>query len=295
MEGSTLSRVTIVTDSTASIPAPMYEQYQIVKVPYYVHVEDKVLRDTVDVSTDEFCRYLSELPDDGRLPTTACPGPGDYRQAFVAAAQRAREIVSIHMTSIGSGAYQAAQVGREMALELLRDVCITIIDTHNVSMCHGWLSLQAARAALDGASLADIVQLVRRLMPLTRMYQTNDTLRYLYMGGRIGRAKHLLASLLSIRPIVSMEEGEITAAGVARSRSGSLRRITTLVEKAVGLKQRARIALTHAAALAEAEDLRARLEQVIEPVEVLMCELSPALAVHSGPGTVGVCYLAERG
>ncbi len=289
-----MSRVAIVTDSTASLPGPMYEQYQIAKVPYYVHVADQVLRDTVDVSTAEFCEYLSGLPDDGRLPTTACPGPGDYLEAFVAAARRARAIVSLHMTSIGSGAYQAAQLGREMALERLRDVDITVIDTRNVSMCQGWLSLQAARAALDGASRADVVELVRRLMPRTRMLQTADTLRYLYMGGRIGRAKHLVASVLNIRPIVSMEDGEITAPGIARSRSASLQRIATLVEKAVGLGQRARIALTHAAALADAEDLRARLARVIEPVEVLMCELSPALTVHSGPGTVGVCYLAER-
>lgn len=290
-----MSRVAIITDSTASLPRPMYDQYDITKVPYYVHVDDKVLRDTVDVSTAEFCEYLTGLPDGGRLPTTACPGPGEYREAFVAAAGRARDIVSIHMTSIGSGAYQAALLGREMALELLRGVTISVVDSRNVSMCQGWLALQAARAALEGATLADVLELLRRLMPLTRMLQTADTLRYLYMGGRIGRAKHLLASVLNIRPIVSMEDGEITAPGVARSRAGSLQRITTLVERAVGLRQRARIALTHAAALADAEDLRARLEQVIEPVEVLMCELSPALTVHSGPGTVGVCYLAERG
>lgn len=290
-----MPRVAIVTDSTASLPGPMYDTYQIAKVPYYVHVEGRALRDTVDVSTAEFCAYLAGLPNDARLPTTACPGPGDYCQAFIAAARRAREIVSIHMTSLGTGAYQAAQAGREMALEHLRDVRITVIDTRNVSMCQGWLALQAARAALEDATLADVVDLVRRLMPRTRMLQTADTLRYLYLGGRIGRAKHLLASVLSIRPIVSMEDGEITAPAVARSRSGSLQRIATLVEKAVGAKGRARIALTHAGALADAKDLCARIAQVIEPVEVLMCELSPALTVHSGPGTVGVCYLAEPG
>ena len=249
----------------------------------------------MDLTTEAFCRYLSSLPDDSQLPTTACPGPGDYLEAFVAAAERARDIISIHMTSIASGAYQAAQVGREMALERLRGVRISVVDTRNVSMCHGWLSLQAARAAFDGASLDDVLALVQRLMPHTRMFQTGDTLRYLYMGGRIGRAKHLLASVLNIRPIVSMDDGVITAAGVSRSRAGSLQRISAFVERAVGLGQRARIALTHAGALPDAEALRAKLEQVIEPVEVLMCELSPALTVHSGPGTVGVCYLAERG
>lgn len=290
-----MSRVAVVTDSTASLPAPMYGQYSIAMVPYYVHIEGRALRDTVDLTTEAFCEYLTSLPDDAQLPTTACPGPGEYLEAFLAAAERARDIISIHMTSIGSGAFQAAQVGREMALERLRGVRIAVVDTRNCSMCHGWIALQTARAALDGATLEDLLALVRRLMPHTRMLQTGDTLRYLYMGGRIGRAKHLLASLLSIRPIVSMEDGVITAAGVSRSRVGSLQRITALVEKAVGLKQRARIALTHAAACADAEALRARLEQVIEPVEVLMCELSPALTVHSGPGTVGVCYLAERG
>ncbi|MHB0856925.1 MAG: DegV family protein [Anaerolineae bacterium] len=288
-----MSQVAVVTDSTASLPLPLYDQFAIGMVPYYLHYGGRVLRDMVDIGPDEFCRYLAELPESAELPQTANPGPGDYMAAFTAAAGRARSVLSFHMTSVGSGAYQAALIGREMALQRLRGVQIEIIDTRNVSMCHGWIALQAARAALAGQGLTEIFALVQKLLPVARMFQTADTLRYLYMGGRIGRAKHLVGALLSIRPIVSMEDGEIVAAGVSRSRQGAYRKMLSQMQLATGVKSRLRVALTHAAAQAEAESLGRLVSSVYSPVEVLCCDLSPALAVHSGLGTVGLCYVVD--
>ena len=129
-----------------------------------------------------------------------------------------REIVSIHMTSKGSGAYQAATVAQSMLAETRPELRVEVIDTLNVSMCQGWMVIEAARAALAGKSLADIVALVKGMMPITRMIQTADTLKYLYMGGRIGRAKHLVATLLNIKPLIGMEDGVIVALGQVRNR-----------------------------------------------------------------------------
>ena len=288
-----MSDVIVVTDSTASLPEDAYSRYQMVMVPYYVHFEGRAARDMVDIKPLEFNEYLASLPPSAELPKTSNPAPGDYLQAFMSAAQRAKDIVSLHMTSLGSGAYQAAIIARDMALQRLRNVRIRIVDTRNVSMGHGWMALRAARAAAEGAHLGDILEIIRRLIPVTRMIQTADTLRYLYMGGRIGRAKHLVGSLLKIRPLISMEDGVIVVLGVARSRAKAYRRMASLVEMAVGAGTSIRLAMTHAAARQEAVELQRLVESVVVPVEVLCCELSPALAVHSGPGTVGFCYLPE--
>jgi DegV family protein with EDD domain len=285
--------VAVIADSTASLPLALCLRHHIAVVPYYLHLEGQSWRDGVDVTPEQLNAYLRALPDGAELPRTANPGPGDYCAAFVRAAERAREIVSFHMTSLGSGAYQAALIGRGMALERLNGVRIEVVDTLNVAMAHGWPALQAARAAELGASLDDILARVRRMLPRARLLQTADTLRYLYMGGRIGRAGHLIGSLLQIKPIVSMEEGVIMTVGVARSRAAAQRRMAELVARALHPGERIRLALTHAGAAAEAAELGAALRAVCEPLELLTCELSPALAVHSGPGTVGVCYLRE--
>jgi DegV family protein with EDD domain len=283
-----MSKLTVVTDSTTSIPERLLRELKIHTVPYYIHRGVEVLRDLVTVDRETFYRWL---PSAKALPTTASPGPGDYVTTYERLAQEgAEEIVSIHMTSKGSGAYQAAMAAKGMIAELLPRLRVEVIDTLNVSMCHGWIAIEAARAALAEKPLADVLERVRALIPKVRMIQTADTLKYLYMGGRIGRAKHLVGSLLNIKPLIGMEDGVIVALGTARSRNQAYRAIADLVEKAVGAGGKIKIAYVHAAALEEAQKLRELIEARLQVVEWMFAELSPALGVHSGPGTAGVCY-----
>ena len=284
-----MSRVAVVTDSCASIPERMIEALDIQWVAYYIHRGKEVLRDLVTIQRDEFFRWLLTAKE---LPTTASPGPGDYLTMYEELAQEkgADEIVSVHMTSVGSGAYQAAKAAQAMALERLPDVRIEVIDTRSVSMCHGWMVIEAARAALAGKSLGEIVTLVRGMIPITRMIQTADTLKYLYMGGRIGKAKHLVGMLLNIKPLIGMEDGLIVPLGQARSRKRAYRKMVDMVEAAVGRMGRIKVAYVHAAAREEAEKLKAMVEARLTCVESVIAELSPALGVHTGPGTAGVCF-----
>ena len=283
-----MNRIAIVTDSTASLPPASYTQLGIVKVPYRVHIGSDSFDDTEDLSTDALCRHLLSLPDGAELPRTANPGPGDYVAVFRRLAEKASAILTFHLSSRGSGAFQAAMVAKGMMQEESPSLRIEVIDTENVSMCHGWLTLIAARLAAKGASLEAVLATIREMIPQTHMLQTADTLRYLYMGGRIGRAAHLVSSALHIKPIVSMEEGEIVTLGVARTRKRVLRQIAELAAK-MSEGRPIRLALTHAMALPEAQTLRRLVEGLTPVAEVLMCELSPALLVHSGPGTVGLC------
>jgi len=283
-----MSKVAVVTDSCASIPAKMLETLDIRWAAYYIHRGQEVLRDLVTVKRDEFFRWL---PTAQELPTTASPGPGDYLTIYEElAGQGVSEIISIHMTSAGSGAYQAATAAQAMAGERLPDARIEVIDTRHTSMCHGWMVIEAARAALDGKSLDEIVAVVQKMIPVTHMIQTADTLKYLYMGGRIGKAKHLFGSLLNIKPLIGMEDGIIVPLGQVRSRKRAYLKMVDMIEAAVGQAAKIKIAYVHAAAREEAEKLKEMVEGRLTCVESLVAELSPALGVHTGPGTAGVCF-----
>jgi DegV family protein with EDD domain len=282
-----MSKVAIVTDSCASIPEALIESLHIHWVPYYVHRGEQVLRDLVTVQRETFYQWLSKAKE---LPTTASPGPGDYVEMYRGLAQEGvREIASIHMTSKGSGAYQAASIARSILAEELPHIRIEVIDTLNVSMCQGWLAIAAARDALDGKSLSDIVVRVKQMIPSTRMVQTADTLKYLYMGGRIGRAKHLVGSVLNIKPLIGMEDGLIVPLGQVRSRRRAYTWMVEMAEAASLHMGKLQIAYVHAAAQGEAERLKEMVGERLPDSESLIAELSPALGVHSGPGTAGLC------
>ena len=284
-----MPNVAVVTDSAASIPESLIQSLHIRWVPYYVHRGEQVLRDLVSIQRDAFYQWL---PTAQELPKTASPGPGDYVTLYRALAEEegVGEIVSIHMTSKGSGAYQAAMAAKSVIHEVLPDLRVEVIDTLNVSMCQGWMVIEAARAAVAGKSLADIVDLVKKMVPVSRMIQTADTLKYLYMGGRIGKAKHLLGSLLNIKPLIGMQDGVIVPLGQARSRTRAYQMMADMVESAVGRLGRIKIAYVHAAAQEEAEKIKKLVEGRLTCVESLIAELSPALGVHTGPGTAGLCY-----
>lgn len=287
-----MADVAVLTDSCASIPEDLLERLHIRTVAYYIHRGQEILRDLVNIQREEFLRWLMTARF---LPTTASPGPGDYFEAYKSLAEDGRdEIISIHMTSKGSGAYQAATVAQTMMQEEYPDVRIEVVDTQSVSLCQGWMVIEAARAALAGLSLDLITASVKKMIPLTRMIQTADTLKYLYMGGRIGRAQQLVGSMLNIKPLIGMVEGVIVPLGRTHSRGQAYQRMAEMVAETIG-KGRAKVAYVHAGALREVEKIRELVEAKVEVVESLVAELSPALAVHTGPGTAGLCYYPVEG
>jgi len=285
-----MTPVAVLTDSTASIPEEMLSELDIHTVAYYIHRGQEVLRDLVSIQRQEFLNWLTSAR---MLPTTASPGPGDYLEAYRDLADRGnREIISIHMTSKGSGAYQAACVAQSMLKDEQPGIQVEVVDTLNVSLCQGWLTITAARASQAGLKLEEIVSRIRNMIPTVHMLQTADTLKYLYMGGRIGMAQRLVGSLLNIKPLIGMEDGVIVPLGQARSRGQAYHMMADMVAEAVG-KGKVRIAYVHAGARQEVEKIKEMLESRLEVIESIIAELSPALAVHTGPGTAGLCFLVE--
>jgi len=282
-----MTRVAVLTDSCASIPENLLERLHIRTVAYYIHRGQEVLRDLVTIQRDEFLRWMMTARS---IPTTACPGPSDYFESFKQLADEGREeIISIHMASKASGAYQAATVAQTMMKGEYPSVQIEVVDTQNVSLCQGWMVIEAARAALAGLSLDRVTTIVKNMIPITHMIQTADTLKYLYLGGRIGKAQHLVGSMLNIKPLIGMVEGVIVPLGKTHSRGQAYRQMADMVAETVG-KGKAKIAYVHAGAQREVEKLQEIVEAKVEVVESFFAELSPALAVHTGPGTAGLCY-----
>lgn len=277
----------ILTDTTASIPNKLVTKLGIEIVPYYIHRGLVTLRDMVDVKPAQFAEWLAEAK---RLPTTSNPAPGDYLRGLKNLAGRARGIIAVTMTSRGSGAYQSCRAAVEMFKQHTPDVQVELVDTLQVAMSHGWVVLEAARAAKEGFDFDAVVQRAREVSRQGMMIQTADTLRYLYMGGRIGKAQHLVGSLLNIKPIIGMQDGEIVALGTTRSRLGAYRRMVELMEERVGERARIKVAFTHVAAREKLEKLESMVVERFDCSEIIVTELSPALAVHSGPGTVGISF-----
>ncbi len=277
----------ILTDTTASIPSALVERLGIEIVPYYIHRGLVTLRDMVDVKPAEFAEWLADAK---RLPTTSNPAPGDYLRGLKSLAGRVRGIVALTMTSRGSGAYQSCRAALDMFKERSPDVRVEVVDTLQVAMSHGWVVIEAARAAAEGLDFETVLHRAKEVSRQSMMIQTADTLRYLHMGGRIGKAQHLVGSLLNIKPIIGMQDGEIVALATTRSRLRAYRRMVELMEDRVGERARIKVAFTHVAAREKLEKLEGMVAERFECSETIVTELSPALAVHSGPGTVGVSF-----
>ncbi len=282
-----MANIAVLTDSTASIPEEILKRLHIRTVAYYIHRGQEVLRDLVTIQREEFLRWMMTARF---VPTTACPGPNDYFEAYKGLAEEGRDaIVSIHMTSRASGGYQAATVAQTMMRSEYPDVRIEVVDTQNVSLCQGWMVIEAARGALAGLSLDRITATVKKMIPITHMIQTADTLKYLYLGGRIGRAQHLVGSMLNIKPLIGMDDGVIVPLGRTHSRGQAYQQMADMVAETIG-RGKAKVAYVHAGAQCEVEKIKQLVESKVDVVESFFAELSPALAVHTGPGTAGLCY-----
>ncbi len=282
-----MSVVGVLTDTTASIPPMLAKELQIEMISYYVHRGLDTLRDMVDVQPEPFARYLSQTD---RLPTTSNPSIGDYLTGLKRLAEHTKEIVALTMTSKGSGAYQACRAAVEVLRERTPDVRVDVIDTLKVAMSQGWATIEAARSALEGRPFSEVAERARDVAQKSTMIMTADTLKYLYMGGRIGRAQQLVGSLLNIKPLIGLDDGVIVGLGAARTRAKAYARMVEIMYQQVGASARIKVAYTHVAAEEQVNQLRELVTKQFDCVETITTWLSPALGVHSGPGTVGVHF-----
>jgi len=276
--------VKIVTDSTADLSLQIVQQLGITVVPVYVCFGEKSYRDGVDISHDEFYQKLIKSPIH---PTTSQPTPADFANVYSRLSTETDEIVSIQVTSKLSGTYNSALQGREL---MKTGYHIEVIDSLSVSMGLGLITMAAARLAKAGASLPEVMDEVRQVIPRICLLGVFDTLKYLLLGGRIGKAKALLGSMLNVKPLITMRDGELFPAGQVRTHSKGIERLFDLVRNTLNIEE---VAIVHSTTPGEATSLREHIASIFDKRQIHLARLGPALGVHGGPGTL-ILALREK-
>ena len=273
-------RVAVVTDSTSDLPADAAKALDITVVPANIHFGDKVYRDGVDLSTDDFYRKLQADPV---LPKTSTPSPGDFKGVYQRLAGESDAIVSIHVASKLSATLEAAVMGsRDLNLP------ISIVDSQTASMACGLLAIVAAKAAQRGASLAEIETLLHSAIPRTITYGVFGTLEYLYKGGRIGRAQAFLGSLLKLNPILAISHGEIVPVARVRTRDKAIARLCEILRDSGTPEEMCVMRTTDPG---EADELAGRLAPLFPLERMYRASIGPAMGTYVGPGAVGVSVI----
>jgi DegV family protein with EDD domain len=280
----TKRKVAIVTDSTSYLPQDKVGQYNLTIVPQILNWEGESYLDSVEITNEKFYTRLSEAKE---LPTSAQPSPGQFAEAFSMLEDSAQSIVCIVISDHLSGTLDSA---RTAALSM-PEMPIEVIDSRSTSMGLGMLVLMAARLAEQGFDHQQIAGAVRSLIPHQRLLFVVDTLVYLHKGGRIGGAQRLLGSVLSIKPILHIDDGRIEPLESVRTKKKALSRLLQLVNEQTNGWQEIHAAVVDANAAATADHICEQISQAIKPVEMIRCGLSPVVGTHAGPGTIGVALL----
>jgi DegV family protein with EDD domain len=275
--------IKIVTDSTADIPPQLAKELDITVVPVYLRFGDEVYRDVVDISQDEFYRRLINDPIH---PSTTQPTPQDFIDVYKKLSKKADGIISIHVSTKLSGTYNAALRGKEA---VGKECPIEVIDSEVVTMGLGQLAIAANTIAQSGKSLQQVVKEVKEMIPSIHILGLLDTLKYLALGGRIGKLQALLGSVLNIKPMLTVKDGELSPAGRVRSRAKGIDILVDYVKNTADIQD---LAVIYNTSLEEAQVLVKRLGAVFPEERIRLARLGPALGVHTGPG---ILFMSLRG
>ena len=282
-----MSKVALVTDSSAYIPEDLRKKHNITVVPLILLWGHEAFEDGVDIQPDEF---YARLANSKVMPTTSQSTIPSMETAFESLVEKGYDVLGIFISSKLSGTVQSAMQGREMMMKGAEKVAI--VDSLSTSMAMGFQVLTVARAAEAGESLAECVKLAEKAREHTGIYFAVDTLEFLHRGGRIGGAQALLGSALNIKPVLCLQDGRVESVDKVRTRSKVLERVIELVGEQTTGKTPVRLATLHANAEEEARALLATAAARLNPVETVLSGLSPAIGTHTGPGTLGLAYMA---
>jgi DegV family protein with EDD domain len=278
-------KVALVTDSTTFLPQHILDQYLIRVVPAMLIWAGQELRDGVDVQPAEF---YARLQTASQMPTTSQPSPAAVKEVFEGLLAQGYDILGIFISHKLSGTFASAERARAM----LPNENLVLIDSGTGSMGAGWPILAAARAAAQGASLAECRAIAEKALENIGILLMLDTLEFLHRGGRIGRAQRFLGTALNLKPILEVIDGEFIGVERVRTQRKALSRLVDLLEERIAGRRPVHLAVLHANVLGRAEQLLERASARVDPQETLVAPVSPAVGAHLGPGTVGFAFMA---
>ncbi|MFC1940869.1 DegV family protein [Chloroflexota bacterium] len=275
--------VKIVTDSSADLTDKIVQELGVTVVPLYVRFGEEVYRDRVDISENEFYQRLQHDPIH---PSTTQPSPQDFVDVYQKLSQEADGIVSIHISSVLSGTCNSALQGRELA----GVACpIEVIDSRTLTMALGMMVIATAKLANMGKGLDEVVAEAKRAIATTHLLGLFDTLEYVRKGGRIGRAKALLGSILNVKPLLTLQDGDTAPASQARTRSKGIDRLFDFVKSTTNIEE---LAVVYNTNPEEAQALVERIGSIFDKKRIYLATVGPMLGVHMGPGAL---IVAKRG
>ena len=285
-----MDRVAVVADSVCCIPSELVKELDICVIPLLIIHEGKSYRDGVDMSPTEVYRLMRKR---NVLPTTSIPSPGDIIDTYRRVSRKADSILCITVTGLQSKMYDSALLAKEMAGEELAQTTIEVMDSRAVAGAMGFIVLAAARAAQQGASLADVMAAAESMKSRVSSLFMLDTLYYLARTGRIAKAAAWAGAVLDMKPVVehSTAIGETTPVARPRTKSKALGRMLDIMSDRIG-DAPAHVMVHHGDELEEAEKLKSRIADRFNCVELYVTDFTPAMGVHAGPGLLAVSFYA---
>jgi len=280
----------IVMDSAGDLPVEWISKYDINVIPVNVHLGNEVFLEGVDLTPDQFYSWVKET---GKVPKTSQPAPQQYIKLYKDIAKPGDVILSIHLTSKLSGTYESAV----LATRELQDAPFRVIpfDTLSGTGIQGYMCREAREMDRRGASVDEILERLEKIRDNNQVIFTVDTLDFAQKSGRVQMLEAILATVLKIKPIITIKEGTMAVANKVRTRKASLEYILQEMSRRMG-KNLINAAIMHANDLATALEISEKVKGILNVKNLFVEELSIGIASHLGPGTVGiVAYPVEEG
>ncbi|MFH0846655.1 MAG: DegV family protein [Chloroflexota bacterium] len=277
--------VRIVTDSLADITGDLAKELGVTVVPVYVRFGDKVYKDRIEITTDEF---YHRLVNDTNWPSTTQPTPNDFLEVYKKLAEETNEILVVNLSAKLSGTFESAQAAKRMMGNTVR---IEVIDSKTVVMGLGVIVAAVCKVAKKGARLDELVSKVQKDITRSHAIMCLDTLKYLAKGGRIGKAQGLLGSLLSVKPVLTVDEGEVAPVTRVRSRQAGMDYLFNFVK---GFSKIDELAVEYATTPQDADALMQRLGSIFPRERIIKATVSPVIGTYVGPGVISVSVLGDK-
>ena len=278
----------IVVDSTISLPAGLLQDLPIFTAPCEIHHAGRVYSDGIDLGPAEFYD-LQRGP--GPSPTTSAPQPGAFLAAFQQAARQSDQIICLTISSDLSSTYSSALAAAEEAGGKMPGVQVHVVDSRTAGPAEGLIALEAARQAAAGGSTEEVLADIRRQTGATHLMAYMETLYWVWRSGRVPRVALWLGNLLDVKPILQLSDGRIQMLDRPRTRRRAMDRLEQMVGQRLDGAP-GRVAVTHAAAPEQAQELAERIRRSVAVAEMFVTELTPVIGAHTGPGLVGCAFSA---
>ncbi|NQN94675.1 DegV family protein [Streptococcus suis] len=281
---------TIVTDSTSDLPISWVQENDVTVLGLTINL-DGVTYETVGENRLTSAELLEKM-ETGGLPTTSQVNVGQFEEVFEAAAQEGKEVLYLAFSSALSGTYQSGIIARDMVLDAYPDAVIEIVDTKAAAIGEGYLVMQAAQARAAGKSLAETKAIVEDLVPRLRTYLLVDDLNHLVRGGRLSKAAALIGGLVNIKPLLALNaEGKLEAIAKIRGRKKGIKEMLNLTLDGL---DHSTVMVAYTGDLEAAEAIKATLLEDSRVTDVLLTELGPIIATHTGTGVLAILSINKK-